>query len=299
MRTHDRLRIAIQKSGRLSEPARDLLARAGLVFREGRDRLFLHGDAQPVDLLFVRDDDIPALIADGVCDLGIVGRDVADELAGERAHGGQPEAWRTLRTLGFGICRLAIAVPAAEPWAGPGDLEGRRIATSHPRLLDRWLAEAGVRAEIVVLSGSVEIAPRLGTADAVCDLVSSGATLQANALRDVATVLSSEAVLIAPAGPFGDARAGIAAQLLGRLDAVVGQRASRLVLFQAAREAVPALLRLLPDAEPPTLLAVEGGGDRVALQALCRSAPSWHRLEELRRAGASGLMVLPIERMLA
>ena len=299
MRTHDRLRIAIQKSGRLSGPARELLARAGLAFRDDRDRLYCHGDGQPVDLLLVRDDDIPGLIADGACDLGIVGRNVADEQAGEREFRGEPSAWRTLRPLGFGRCRLSVAVPAGVRWDGPGRLDGLRIATSYPRLLSRWLADAGVGAEIVVLSGSVEIAPRLGTADAVCDLVSTGATLQANQLVEVATVIDSEAVLIAPAAPFGDARADIAALLLRRIDAAIDQHASRLVMFQAARGAVPALMRLLPDAGPPTLLAVDGGGDRVALQALCRSAPSWQRLEEMRLAGASGLLVLPIERMLA
>jgi ATP phosphoribosyltransferase len=299
MRTHDRLRIAIQKSGRLSEPARDLLARAGLTFREDRDRLFCHGETQPVDLLLVRDDDIPGLIADGVCDFGIVGRNVLEEHGGERRRRGEAAAVQMLRSLGFGRCRLAIAVPAEWEWPGPQRLDGLRIATSYPRLLERWLADAGVGAAAVVLSGSVEIAPRLGQADAVCDLVSTGATLQANQLREVATVFDSEAVLAAPATPFGDARAELAAQLLGRIDAVVSVRASKLVLFQAARAAIPALLRLLPEAEAPTMLAVEGMDDQVAMQALCRSTPSWHRLEEMKRAGANGLLVLPIERMLA
>ena len=299
MRTHDRLRIAIQKSGRLSGPARDLLAQAGFAFREDRDRLYCHGEGHPVDLLLVRDDDIPGLIADGVCDLGIVGRNVADEQAIGRARIGLPDAWRALRPLGFGRCRLALAVPEGTPWDGPAALAGRRIATSYPRLLGRWLADAGVQADVVVLSGSVEIAPRLGTADAVCDLVSTGTTLRANHLVEVATVLESESLLVAPAAPFGDARAELAAQLLRRLHAAIDQHASRLVMFQAARAAVPDLMRLLPDAGPPTLFTVDGDGDRVALQALCRSAPSWQRLEDMRRAGASGLLVLPIERMLA
>jgi ATP phosphoribosyltransferase len=299
MRTHDRLRIAIQKSGRLSEPARDLLARAGLVFRESRDRLFCYGESLPVDLLLVRDDDIPGLIADGTCDFGIVGRNVLEEQAGERAAAGAPGGFRALRNLGFGRCRLAIAVPAERDWTEPRQLDGLRIATSYPQLLARWLADAGVAATVVKLSGSVEIAPRLGTADAICDLVSTGATLQANQLREFATVFDSEAVLAAPAQPFGDVRAELAAMLLRRLDAVVSVRASKLVLFQAARTAVPALLRLLPDAEPPTMLTVEGPGDQVALQALCRSALTWQRLEEMKRAGASGLLVLPVEQMLA
>ncbi|MFH1599697.1 MAG: ATP phosphoribosyltransferase [Pseudomonadota bacterium] len=298
MRTHDRLRIAIQKSGRLSDPARDLLARAGLAFRESRDRLFCYGESLPIDLLLVRDDDIPGLIAEGTCDLGVVGQNVLEEQALERAASGQPEAYRAIRDLGFGRCRLSVAVPNEWEWPGPERLAGLRIATSYPQLLARWLQGQGVQADPVVLSGSVEIAPRLGKAEAICDLVSTGATLMANQLKEAAIVFESQAVLAAPAQPFGDARAELAAMLLRRLDAVLSVRASKLVLFQAAREAVPGLLKLLPDAEPPTVMAIEGQRDQVALQALCRSAMTWQRLEDMKRAGATGLLVLPVEQML-
>lgn len=299
MRTHDRLRIAIQKSGRLSDPARDLLARAGLAFRESRDRLFCYGESLPIDLLLVRDDDIPGLIAEGTCDLGVVGQNVLEEQALERAATGQPEAYRAIRNLGFGRCRLSVAVPNDWEWPGPARLAGLRIATSYPQLLARWLQGQGVQADPVVLSGSVEIAPRLGKAEAICDLVSTGATLMANQLKEAAIVFESQAVLAAPAQPFGDARAELAAMLLRRLDAVLSVRASKLVLFQAARDAVPGLLKLLPDAEPPTVMAIEGQRDQVALQALCRSAMTWQRLEDMKRAGATGLLVLPVEQMLA
>ncbi|MDY0022728.1 ATP phosphoribosyltransferase [Arenimonas caeni] len=299
MRTHDRLRIAIQKSGRLSDPARDLLARAGLAFRESRDRLFCYGESLPIDLLLVRDDDIPGLIAEGTCDLGVVGQNVLEEQALERAAEGKPEAYRAIRDLGFGRCRLSVAVPNEWEWPGPDRLAGLRIATSYPQLLARWLRNQGVAAEPVVLSGSVEIAPRLGKAEAICDLVSTGATLMANQLKEAAVVFESQAVLAAPATPFGDARAELAAMLLRRLDAVLSVRASKLVLFQAARDAVPDLLKLLPDAEPPTVMAIEGQRDHVALQALCRSAMTWQRLEDMKRAGATGLLVLPVEQMLA
>ncbi|GGA73210.1 ATP phosphoribosyltransferase [Arenimonas soli] len=298
MRTHDRLRIAIQKSGRLSDPARDLLARAGLAFRESRDRLFCYGESLPIDLLLVRDDDIPGLIAEGTCDLGVVGQNVLEEQALERAASGQPEAYRAIRDLGFGRCRLSVAVPNEWEWPGPERLAGLRIATSYPQLLARWLQGQGVQADPVVLSGSVEIAPRLGKAEAICDLVSTGATLMANQLKEAAIVFESQAVLAAPAQHFGDARAELAAMLLRRLDAVLSVRASKLVLFQAAREAVPGLLKLLPDAEPPTVMAIEGQRDQVALQALCRSAMTWQRLEDMKRAGATGLLVLPVEQML-
>lgn len=294
----ERLRVAIQKSGRLSEPARTLLASCGLSWRESRDRLFCYGESLPVDLLLVRDDDIPGLIADGVCDLGIVGDNILQEQAAGRVALGQPAAYRQWRMLGFGACRLALAVPQEWTWDGPAQLDGRRIATSYPALLSAWLAKQGVAAEVVTLSGSVEIAPRLGQADAVCDLVSSGATLAANQLKPAATLLESEAVLVGPVAPFADARAGLAALLLRRLDGVLRLKDSKLLLFQSTRAAVSGLLKLLPDAEPPIVTVIEGS-DSLALQALCHGAVTWQRLEDLKCAGASGLLVLPVERMLA
>lgn len=294
----DRLRVAIQKSGRLSEPARALLASCGLSWRESRDRLFCYGETLPIDLLLVRDDDIPGLIADGVCDLGIVGRNVLVEQALQRANGSGSDKYREWRALGFGGCRLDIAVPDGWAWDGPAQLRDKRIATSYPSLLQAWLKEQGIAADVVPLSGSVEIAPRLGQADAICDLVSSGATLAANQLKPVLTLLQSEAVLAGPVAAFADARAELAALLLRRLDGVLRLKHSKLLLFQAQRQTVPALMKLLPDAEPPTVLQVDGG-DTVALQALCHGAMTWQRLEDLKLAGASGLMVLPVERMLA
>lgn len=299
MKSRDRLRIAIQKSGRLSGPARELLERAGLAFRESRDRLFCFGESLPIDLLLVRDDDIPGLIADGVCDLGVVGNNVLEEQAVARQQQGLSTAYQAVRQLGFGGCRLSVAVPQEWEWSGPADLAGKRIATSYPELLGRWLREHAVDAEVVVLSGSVEIAPRLGKAEAICDLVSSGATLLANQLREAAVIFRSEAVLVAPAEPFADARGELAALLLRRLDGVLSVRDSKLVMFQAARAALPELLKLLPDADAPTVLSLDGECSEVALQAVCRTALTWQRLEDMKRAGARGVLVLPVERMLA
>lgn len=294
----DRLRIAIQKSGRLSEPARALLASCGLSWRESRDKLFCYGESLPVDLLLVRDDDIPGLLADGVCDYGIVGRNVLAEQAAERGRQGLPQISREVRSLGFGGCRLDIAVPDAWSWDGTQQLQGTRIATSFPGLLQAWLDEQKIDATVVVLSGSVEIAPRLGQADAICDLVSSGATLAANQLKPVMTLLQSEAVLAGPIAPFGDARAELAALLLRRLEGVLKLKDSRLLLFQARRDCLPRLMKLLPDAEPPTVMQVDGG-DTLALQALCHGSVTWQRLEDLKSAGATALLVLPVERTLA
>ena len=298
----DRLRIAIQKNGRLAEPARSLLAACGLSWRESRDKLFCYGESLPVDLLLVRDDDIPGLIADGVCDLGVVGRNELDEQAGARARNGLLPAYRALRGLGFGQCRLMLAVPEEWDWSGPEQLQGMRIASSYPAILANWLDGQGIAAQVVELSGSVEIAPRLGTAALICDLVSSGATLAANHLKPVQNLLDSEAVLAGPAGNFDDARAGLAQMLLRRMDGVLQLKDRKLLMFNAQRQSLPALERLLGDAGP--LLEVPGhdgpGEDGVlSLQTMCEGAVSWQQLEELERAGARGLMVLAVERSLA
>ena len=271
--TRDRLRIAIQKSGRLAEPARSLLAACGLSWRESRDKLFCYGESLPVDLLLVRDDDIPGLIADGVCDLGIVGRNELDEQAGARARIGLPQAYRALRG------------------------QGTRIATSYPAILANWLDAQGIDAQVVELSGSVEIAPRLGTAELICDLVSSGATLAANHLKPVENLLDSEAVLAGPASGFDDARAGLAQMLLRRVDGVLQLKERKLLMFNAAQEALPALERLLQDAGP--LVRLPGSNGVLSLQTMCEGAVSWQQLEDLERAGARGLMVLAVERSLA
>lgn len=296
MKTRDRLRIATQKSGRIGEPARALLARAGLQFRESRDRLFCYGESLPVDLLLVRDDDIPGLIAEGMCDLGIVGRNV---LAEQQLEAGGTPGLRELRPLGFGRCRLAIALPQGEPWQGPADLSGRRIATTYPHLLTDWLRSRRIDARVVTLSGSVEIAPRLGKADAICDLVSTGGTLAANQLREVETVLASEAVLAAPAQPFTDARGELASLLLRRLDGIIDVRDSRLVMLHAPRAALARIIALLPAANAPSVMALDGSTDAVALQTVCRGAITWQHLEDVKRAGASQVLVLPVEQMLA
>ncbi|MGH8153713.1 MAG: ATP phosphoribosyltransferase [Rhodanobacteraceae bacterium] len=295
MTPRERLRIAVQKSGRLSDPCFELLDRCGLRFRRSRDGLFCYGDGEPVDLLLVRDDDIPALLEQGVCDLGMVGRNVFAERAAEAAGG----SLRSLRDLGFGRCRLAIAVPQDRAYAGASSLAGLRIATSYPALLRGWLDRQGVAADIVTLAGSVEIAPRLGTADAICDLVQSGATLAANQLREVDRVLDSEAVLVASGTLPADARRDAIELLLRRIDGVVRVRGSRLLLLQAARDCVQAVVAALPGAPHPTVLQMDGQPGQVMVQALCPDELGWRQLEAIQRAGARELFVLPVERALA
>lgn len=298
MKPRDRLRVATQKSGRLSSPGRELLTRSGLIFRESRDRLFCYGETLPIDLLLVRDDDIPGLIAEGVCDLGFVGRNVLEELRLGVVAEGRAPAFRELRALGFGHCRLSIALPQEQEWMGPQDLAGLRIATSYPNLLADWLLRNGVEAEVVTLSGSVEIAPRLGKAEAICDLVSSGATLAANQLREVATILQSEAVLVGSNTVFGDERDALSELLLRRLDGVLKVRDARLLLLQANRDRLAEVTALLPGGAIPSVSVVVGGTDAVALQAVCQGEITWQHLEDLKRAGARNMLVLPVEQML-
>jgi len=297
MKPRDRLRIAMQKSGRLTEPALELLNRCGLTFRQSRDKLFCFGEGEPVDLLLVRDDDIPGLIAQGVCDLGIVGRNVLSEYRLTAGMGGPELAeWRP---LGFGRCRLSVAVPQELDYNDAAQLQGMRIATSYPGLLGEWLRERGIDAGVVTLAGSVEIAPRLGTADAICDLVQSGGTLVANQLREADVLLESEAVLAGPQALPSDERGDMIELLLKRLDGVIQVRESRLLLLQTSLGSLDAVIRLLPGGPQPTLLPVAGQPDQLMLQALCAGEVSWRQLEEIKKAGAREMFVLPVEKMLA
>ncbi|MDZ4812491.1 MAG: ATP phosphoribosyltransferase [Pseudomonadota bacterium] len=299
MKTRDRLRIAVQKSGRLSDASQQLLAQCGLKFRQSRDKLFCFGETHPVDLLLVRDDDIPGLISEGVCDLGFVGRNVLEELRLEQVALTGSSVLQELRALGYGGCRLSIATPQDELFEGAQSLSGRRIATSYPRLLARYLASEGVTAQIVVLSGSVEIAPRLGSADVICDLVSSGATLVANQLKESVKILDSEAVLAASTTEFLDARQPMLDLLLRRLDGVMAVRETRLLLMRAKRSALDSVRSSLPRHSTTTVMAVQGEDDQLALQTVVSGTFGWAELEAIQLAGATQLLVLPVERMLA
>jgi len=298
-KTRDRLRIAIQKSGRMADVSQDLLARCGLKFRQSRDKLFCFGESMPIDLLLVRDDDIPGLIAQGVADLGIVGRNVLAEQALVARANGEGAPGVELRPLNTSRCRLSIALPQEMNYENPQQLQGLRIATSYPALLADWLARNGVAAKVVFLAGSVEIAPRLGTADLICDLVSSGATLTANQLKEAVVLLDSEAVIAGPEEVPLDERGDLRELLLRRIDGVIQVRESKLVMLHAARSAIETIRAILPNAQTPTLLPIEGSPDRVALQAVCYGAVTWTHLEDMKRAGASQLLVLPVEKILA
>jgi len=294
-----RLRIAIQKSGRLTDHSLDLLVRCGLKYSRGKDQLMCYGDNMPLDLLFVRDDDIPDLVQEDVCDLGIVGLNVIEEKRLELAARGIEARFDLLQRLEFGQCRLALAVPQEMPFAGVASLAGRRIATTYPYLLERYLREQAIEAQIVTLSGSVEIAPRLGRADAICDLVATGSTLVANHLREVATVLDSHAALVRTPVELSPEKADWVRRLLVRIDGVQQVRESKYIMLHAPRAALAEIKRLLPGSESPTVIPLDGSGDRVAVHAVCRENVFWETLESLKAAGASAVLVLPVEKMLA
>jgi ATP phosphoribosyltransferase len=301
MSQRDRLRIAVQKSGRLSESSLELLGKCGLSFRFSRDKLFCFGESLPIDLLLVRDDDIPGMIAQGVCELGLVGQNVSREQAVDARLAGKPPGFVELRELDFGRCRLSIAVPQEFQWTGISDLAGKRIATSYPALLQEYLSEQNVQATPVMLSGSVEIAPRLGTADLICDLVSSGATLTANALKEVTVILQSQAVLLGSAQTFVDERASLIDLLLRRLDGVIRLRESKLLLLAVERANLAAVLEALPDADVPQISAIQSASSTqlLSVQVVCHKTLTWPHLEALRALGASNIMVLPVEKMLS
>ena len=192
----NRLRIAMQKSGRLSQDSQDLLKSCGLKINKREDRLIAHVENMPIDILRVRDDDIPGLVMDGVVDLGIVGENVLEETRLERVALGLRTEFKTLRRLDYGDCRLSLAIPTEEVWHGEVSLNGSKIATTYPNLLKQYLNKFEIEYKPVLLTGSVEVAPRAGLADAICDLVSSGATIEANGLKEVQVVFRSKAVLI-------------------------------------------------------------------------------------------------------
>ena len=293
-----RIKLAIQKSGRLTDNSLDLLARCGLKYSRRKDQLVCFGENMPLDVLLVRDDDIPALVEDDVCDLGIVGFNVVEERRLARLAAGIDLPFQQLMSLDYGRCRLSIAMPENRRYEGPRSLDGLRIATTYPHLLRRWLDEQQVSAQIVTLSGSVEIAPSLGRAEAICDLVSTGATLAANRLVEAEVVLESQAVLIRTPGRLEAGREEWISRLLLRMNGVKQVRESKYIMLHAPRSALERISALLPGSEHPTIVPLEGTTEKVAVHAVCRENVFWETLEGLKAAGASAILVLPVEKML-
>jgi ATP phosphoribosyltransferase len=285
-----RLRIAIQKSGRLADRSLSVVESAGFRLVKGANELLYRVENAPIDLLRVRDDDIPTFVDDAVADFGIVGRNVLEERGAAASTEVMP--------LGFGRCDLKVAVPEGFTYRGPHSLDGTRVATTYPRTLSRFLERAGVEAEIVSMRGAVEVAPRLKLAHAICDLVSTGATLEANGLVAVDTVLESEAVLIRGPSKLSPDLAHVAESIVQRFRGVSASQGAKYVMMNAPKSALSKISSILPGAEAPTVTPLAGREDAVAVHAVCQESVFWETLEELRAAGASAILVLPIEKMM-
>jgi ATP phosphoribosyltransferase len=288
----ERLRLALQKSGRLADASLELLRSAGFSVTKGANDLFYRIENAPIDVLRVRDDDIPTLVADGVADLGIVGLNVLEER--EASARAPAEVMR----LGFGRCALKIAAPEKVTYDGPYSLDGVRVATSYPHILSRFLDTHGVKAEIVHMHGAVEVAPRLGLAQVVCDLVSTGATLEANGLRAVENVMDSEAVLVRAPKPPSSLLTPVLDMFIERVRGVTASRGAKYVMMNAPRAALADISAILPGAGAPTVTPLAGRDDAVAVHAVCQESVFWETLERLKNAGASAILVLNIEKMM-
>lgn len=297
--SEQRIRIAVQKTGRLSEHSQDMLERCGLKLTKSKDRLFCYGENMPIDLLLVRDDDIPGLVSEDVCDLGIVGLNVVEEKRLELEANGREAMFSQVFALDFGHCRLSLAGPDGNSYTDVKSLENKRIATSYVHLLNDFLKKNSLQAETVYFSGAVEIAPKLGKADYICDLVSTGSTLAANGMQELDVLLESEAVVIQTRAKLSDDKQALVDRLLQRLDGVLQVRESKYIMLHAPRSALAEIRDLLPGSETPTVIPLEGSPDRVAIHVVCRENVFWETLENLKAAGASSLLVLPVEKMLA
>lgn len=294
-----RIKIAVQKSGRLTDHSMELLTRCGLTYSRGKDQLICYGENMPVDVLLVRDDDIPGLVQDDICDLGIVGGNIIAESRLELEAAGTGRLFDEVTELDYGQCRLSFGIPRDMDYAGPASLAGRRIATSYPRVVEAYLVAEGIDAEVVEFSGAVEIAPSLGKADVICDLVSTGSTLRAHDLVEAETILKSRAVLIRTPVEVAEGKRLWMERLLKRVQGVLQVRESKYIMLHAPRSALKEITALLPGSESPTIMPLEGRDDKVAVHAVCRENVFWETLEQLKEAGASSMLVLPVEKMLA
>lgn len=298
MSDSNRLRIAIQKSGRLSDDSIALLKAIGIKLQI-RDRLLIaHSTNQPIDLLRVRDDDIPGLVMDGIVDLGFIGENELEEKMLEREASNKAFNFKTLRRLDYGGCRLSIAVPNEFDYQGVSSLNGLKVATTYPYLLERFFKEQNVKASAVMLTGSVEVAPRAGVAEAICDLVSTGATLEANGLQEEEVIFRSKAVLIQKAEPLSSEKQELVSRMLPRIDGVMLAKESKYIMLHAPKDYLDQVKSLLPGSETPTVLPLAGNSETVALHVVSTETLFWETMEKLKALGCSSILVMPIEKMM-
>jgi len=282
------LTLAIQKSGRLSEKTVKLLRECGIAFENGGSaKLWSKATNFPMQILYLRDDDIPECVADGIADIGIVGENVYRE---------KERRLRVVERLGFARCRLAIAVPKGMNYQGLRDLKGLNIATSYPNILKTFLSEKKIDANIHEISGSVEIAPGIGLADAIFDIVSTGSTLLSNGLREVETVMRSEAVLVAGENTAPE-KQRLLDKLLFRIRAVQTAGNRKYILLNAPNERIDDICKLLPGMKSPTIMPLSTAGWS-SIHSVIEEDEFWNRIEALKAAGAQGILIIPIEKMI-
>ncbi len=282
-----RLKIAIQKSGRLQEGSLKMLQECGIRVDNGRDQLRAQASNFPVDFLYLRNSDIPQYVEDGVADIGIIGENVLIE---------KQKKLDKILPLGFSKCRLSIAVPKNTNYTGAQFLEGKKIATSYPNSLQQFLDQQGIKAEIHVISGSVEIAPNIGLADAICDLVSSGSTLFKNGLEEKDLILQSEAWMVARPN-LSPALQVIFNKIVFRLKSVLAAKNNKYLLMNAPNESLEKIIKVLPGIKSPTImpLAQEGWS---SIHTVINEDKFWDIIEELKAQGAQGMLVIPIQKMI-
>lgn len=288
MESSSTLRIALQKSGRLTEKSIALLEQAGMKFDSYKGHMIVPVQNFDIELLLIRDDDIPEYVQDGVCDIGFVGANVTSE---KQAN------VQVIRNLGYGRCRLSIAVPKNGPYKSGADLNGKRIATSYPNLTRSWFNDRGMDVDIVTISGAVEIAPRLGVADAVCDLVSTGGTLKANGLVESDVIFESEAHLIQTNKPLSAEKQELIEKFLVRISGCQLAERSRYIMMNAPKSSLKEITSIISALSSPTVLPLEKE-DMIAIHSVIPIQEFWVVMEKLKAAGATGIVILPIENMI-
>ncbi|WP_371398086.1 ATP phosphoribosyltransferase [Fretibacter rubidus] len=291
-----RLRIALQKKGRLADDSYALLKKCGLRFAIRGGGLLARVKNMPIDLLLVRDDDIPSFVSTGAADIGIVGENVLveEQLSAKTAIDAD-----IIMRLGFSRCRLCLAASNKSGITAARDLTDTTIATTYPGVLGRYLTQNNIRAKMVEMKGAVELAPSIGIAESICDLVSSGATLEANGLTAFETILDSEAVLINSSREMSNEKRAVFEKLQRRIDGVIKSSETKYIMMNAPTNQVEAIRAILPGSDAPTIIPLAGNPDLVSVQAVCTENVFWETLEDLKALGARAILVLPIEKMMS
>jgi ATP phosphoribosyltransferase len=282
-----KLRIALQKKGRLNEDSMKLLKEAGIKFNVGSGKLVASSPNFPIEVLFLRDDDIPQTVADDVADIGIVGENEMVEKGFDL---------KISKRLGFSKCRLSLAIPKAEEYTGLQYFEGKKIATSYPVILDNFLKREGINAEIHEIAGSVEIAPGIGLADGIFDIVSSGSTLVANRLKEVEVVMKSEALLVA-GDKLSPEKQALLDEMLFRIESVMAANSNKYILMNVPNDKIDEIVKILPGMKSPTVLPLAESGWS-SVHSVIKEKKFWEIIGQLKALGAEGLLVVPIEKMI-